>query len=65
MGFTKEDSKRVDEWYVSHYQSQPIEKYKAGHQLTWMIYPTGIGLVKKVCCSCGSMLDLTKPDEFG
>ena len=64
MGFTIEDRKCAEKWYISH-QIQPTEKCKVGHQFTWMIYPTGLGLVKKVCCSCGAVLDMTKIDEFG
>lgn len=64
MGFTKEDEKKASEWYLEH-QPKPLGKYKQRHYYTWIITPTGSGLIKSVNCSCGAKLDLTKIDEFG
>lgn len=71
-GFTKEDKIAVKKWWDEHTKEEreSLEKTKkclgkGSHKITYTLYPTELGMIKTVKCSCGQTLDLTKKNEFG
>ena len=62
-GFTKEDYKKAGDWYVKHKTGELPQK--GDHRLEWIVYPSELGPIKIVRCSCGKELELTKAYEFG
>jgi hypothetical protein len=63
-GFTSEDDNKVREWYIAH-RSESERMQKTSHSLSYIMYPSELGPIKTVKCSCGEELDLTKEYEFG
>lgn len=71
-GFTQDDVAVAKNWWTSHTEVERKdfrEKKKIlpkdFHRMTYQLYPTELGVIKTVKCSCGQTLDLTKDWEFG
>lgn len=71
-GITKKDRNKVDLWWSEHTKEErekcnknkrPLPK--TSHRITYKLYPTELGMIKTVECSCGQILDITKDEEFG
>jgi hypothetical protein len=62
------ESKRVRKWSINHdypmLDENGVSKSATGGRLTFKFIPTGIGTIKKVKCSCGKKLDLTKYEKW-
>ena len=70
-GLTKNDIVNVRKWQAEHTKEERKEDYIEGrppknfHRITYKLYPTELGMIKTVECSCGQILDITKDKEFG
>lgn len=66
--FNKKESKRIKKWSMNHDCSKldenNLHKSAIGGRLTYIFIPTGIGIIKKVKCSCGKELDLTEYEKW-
>lgn len=71
-GITKNDRNKVGLWWAEHTKEErekcnknkrPLPK--TSHRITYKLYPTELGMIKTVECSCGQILDITKDEEFG
>ena len=60
---TAEQQDETKEWVSGH--GCPIDYEGAiGGKFTYNFTPTGLGVVEKVTCSCGSVIDLTLYDKW-
>lgn len=71
-GITKNDRNKVSLWWAEHTKEEREECNKnkrplpkTFHRITYKLYPTEMGMIKTVECSCGQILDITKDEEFG
>lgn len=71
-GLTKDDIDRGGYWWQEHTKEER-EEYnkkkkplpKTFHRITYKLYPTELGMIKTIECSCGQSFDITKDEEFG
>jgi len=66
---TEKQLKKESEWKASHkckYRKPNNEIYVGaiGGAITYSFTPTGIGIIIKIKCACGSELDLTETDNW-
>ena len=61
--FIKEDQKKLEKWLAAHDEecryADPKKRGAIGETLIYKFTPTSIGLITKVCCTCGAEIDLT------
>lgn len=67
-GLTKDDIDRGKCWWQEHTKEEraiysPLPK--TFHRMTYKLYPTELGMIKTIECSCGQSFDITKDEEFG
>jgi hypothetical protein len=60
---TEDQQEEAKKWINGH--GCPIDYEGAiGGKITYNFTPTGIGVIERVTCSCGSVLDLTEYDKW-
>lgn len=62
FGFSEEEMAEADKWVEQHYNKTKHHGGAAGGNFSYIIIPTGLGIIKEVKCSCGeshTIQDLT------
>lgn len=54
FGFSEEEMAEVDKWTNEHYETTKHRGGAAGGNFSYIIIPTGLGIIKEVKCSCGA-----------
>lgn len=54
FGFSEEEMADADEWVEKHYNETKHHGGAAGGNFSYIIIPTGLGIIKEVKCSCGA-----------
>jgi hypothetical protein len=63
FALTADQQEETKKWMTGH--DCPIDYEGAiGGKFTYLFTPTGIGVIERVSCSCGSVLDLTEYDKW-
>jgi hypothetical protein len=60
---TEDQQEETKEWMNSHDCTIDYEG-AIGGKITYNFTPTGLGVIERVSCSCGSVLDLTEYDKW-
>lgn len=53
FGFSEEELKEAGTWVEEHYKTSG-HRGAAGGNFSYIIIPTGLGIIKEVKCSCGA-----------
>lgn len=54
FGFSEEELKEAGAWAEEHYKTSGHHGGAAGGNFSYIIIPTGLGIIKEVKCSCGA-----------
>lgn len=54
FGFSEEEMAEADKWTEEHYNETKHHGGAAGGNFSYIIIPTGLGIIKEVKCSCGA-----------
>lgn len=54
FGFSEEELKEAGTWVEEHYKTSDHRGGAAGGNFSYIIIPTGLGIIKEVKCSCGA-----------
>lgn len=54
FGFSEEELKEAETWAEEHYKTSGHRGGAAGGNFSYIIIPTGLGIIKEVKCSCGA-----------
>lgn len=54
FGFSEEEMAEVGKWTGEHYKETKHRGGAAGGNFSYIIIPTGLGIIKEVKCSCGA-----------
>ena len=54
FGFSEEELAEAGKWTEQHYKETKHRGGAAGGNFSYIIIPTGIGIIKEVKCSCGA-----------
>lgn len=54
FGFSEEELKEAGTWAEEHYKISGHHGGAAGGNFSYIIIPTGLGIIKEVKCSCGA-----------
>lgn len=54
FGFSEEEMADADEWVEQHYNETKHYGGVSGGNFSYIIIPTGLGIIKEVKCSCGA-----------
>lgn len=54
FGFSEEELKEAGTWAEEHYKNSGHRGGAAGGNFSYIIIPTGLGIIKEVKCSCGA-----------
>lgn len=54
FGFSEEELAEAGEWTEKHYKETQHRGGAAGGNFSYIIIPTGLGIIKEVKCSCGA-----------
>ena len=54
FGFSEEEMAEADKWTEEHYKETKHRGGAAGGNFSYVIIPTGLGIIKEVKCSCGA-----------
>lgn len=54
FGFSEEEMAEADKWTEEHYKETKHCGGAAGGNFSYIIIPTGLGIIKEVKCSCGA-----------
>ena len=54
FGFSEEELKEARAWTEEHYKTSRHHGGAAGGNFSYIIIPTGLGIIKEVKCSCGA-----------
>ena len=54
FGFSEEELKEAGTWVEEHYKNSGHHGGAAGGNFSYIIIPTGLGIIKEAKCSCGA-----------
>lgn len=54
FGFSEEEMAEAGKWTEEHYKESKHRGGAAGGNFSYIIIPTGLGIIKEVKCSCGA-----------
>lgn len=54
FGFSEEELKEAETWAEEYYKTSGHRGGAAGGNFSYIIIPTGLGIIKEVKCSCGA-----------
>lgn len=54
FGFSEEEMAEAGKWTAEHYKESKHRGGAAGGNFSYIIIPTGLGIIKEVKCSCGA-----------
>lgn len=54
FGFSEEEMAEAGKWTKQHYEETKHRGGAAGGNFSYIIIPTGLGIIKEVKCSCGA-----------
>lgn len=54
FGFSEEEMAEAGKWTQKHYKESKHSGGAAGGNFSYIIIPTGLGIIKEVKCSCGA-----------
>lgn len=54
FGFSEEEMAEAGKWIEEHYKESKHRGGAAGGNFSYIIIPTGLGIIKEVKCSCGA-----------
>lgn len=54
FGFSEEEMAEAGKWTEEHYKETKHRGGAAGGNFSYIIIPTGLGIIKEVKCSCGA-----------
>lgn len=54
FGFSEEELNEAGKWIEEHYKNSGHRGGAAGGNFSYIIIPTGLGIIKEVKCSCGA-----------
>lgn len=54
FGFSEEEMAEADKWTNEHYEKTKHSGGVSGGNFSYIIIPTGLGIIKEVKCSCGA-----------
>lgn len=54
FGFSEEEMAEAGKWTEQHYKETKHSGGAAGGNFSYIIIPTGLGIIKEVKCSCGA-----------
>ncbi len=54
FGFSEEELAEASKWTEKHYKESKHSGGAAGGNFSYIIIPTGLGIIKEVKCSCGA-----------
>lgn len=54
FGFSEGELKEAETWAEEHYKTSGHRGGAAGGNFSYIIIPTGLGIIKEVKCSCGA-----------
>lgn len=54
FGFSEEEMAEAGKWTEKHYKETKHRGGAAGGNFSYIIIPTGLGIIKEVKCSCGA-----------
>lgn len=54
FGFNEEEMTKADKWVEQHYNETKHYGGVSGGNFSYIIIPTGLGIIKEVKCSCGA-----------
>lgn len=54
FGFSEEEMADASKWTEKHYKESKHSGGAAGGNFSYIIIPTGLGIIKEVKCSCGA-----------
>lgn len=54
FGFSEEEMTEAGKWTEQHYKETKHSGGAAGGNFSYIIIPTGLGIIKEVKCSCGA-----------
>lgn len=54
FGFSEEEMAEAGKWTEQHYKETKHRGGAAGGNFSYIIIPTGLGIIKEVKCSCGA-----------
>lgn len=57
FGFSEEEMAEAGKWTEQHYKETKHRGGAAGGNFSYIIIPTGLGIIKEVKCSCGARIN--------